>query len=113
MSLIQWTDKTANPIKREGGGNYCELESPGCAYCYASLLNSKGTRFGGNGKVYGGSNQVRPKMTLNTEMLASWARMRKSKKIFVGSMTDVFGEWVKRADILRLIGAMSMAPRPM
>jgi protein gp37 len=61
MSKIQWTDKTANPLKVEAGGNYCELVSPGCANCYASLLNSRGDRFGGNGLAYGGSNQERPR----------------------------------------------------
>lgn len=111
MTKIQWTDRTANPLKVKTGGNYCEMISPGCANCYASLLNSRGDRFGGNGLTYGGANSVAPEMTLNTKMLASWARMRKPKKHFVGSMTDLFGGWVKRADILRLIGAMSMAPK--
>jgi protein gp37 len=111
MSKIQWTDKTANPIKRLGGGNYCELTSPGCANCYASLLNSRGTRFGGNGLAFGGSNQERPEMVLNVEMLKSWARMRKPHKIFVGSMTDVFGEWIPDWIIFSLFDAMAAAPR--
>lgn len=107
MTDIQWTDKTQNPIKRKDGGNYCEMISPGCANCYASLLNSKGTRFGGNGLAFGGSNQGRPEMTLNVEMLKSWARMRKERKIFVGSMTDVFGEWVPDWMNFQMLDAMA------
>jgi protein gp37 len=49
-------------------------------------------------------------MTLNTDMLASWARMRKSKKIFVGSMTDLFGEWVPDTYIFDILSAMAKAP---
>jgi protein gp37 len=110
-SKIEWTDKTANPIKRVDGGNYCEKISPGCANCFASALNSKGTRFGGNGKHFGGANQERPEMTLNVDMLQSWGRMRKEHKIFVGSMTDIFGEWVPEWMIFALLDAMAAAPR--
>jgi protein gp37 len=110
MTNIQWTDKAANPLKRLDGGNYCEMISPGCANCYASTLNSRGTRFGGNGLAFGGSNQERPEMTLNVEMLQSWARMRKEHKIFVGSMTDPFGEWVPDKMLFSLFYAMGRAP---
>lgn len=111
MTSIQWTDKTDNPLKRADGGNYCEKISPGCANCYASGLNSKGTRFGGNGQAYGGERPAdRPEMTLNCDMLASWARMRKPKRHFVGSMTDIFGEWVSDDMIFDLFDAMEAAP---
>lgn len=108
---IEWTDTTDNPIKRADGGNYCEKITKGCKNCYASDLNSKGTRFGGNGQSFGGVRpDTRPKMTINTEMLAKWARMRKPKKHFVGSMTDVFGEWVPNKMIFALLDAMATAP---
>ncbi len=109
MTKIQWTDKTANPLKRQDGGNYCEKISPGCQNCYASELNSKGTRFGGNGMPFGGANQERPEMSLNVEMLQSWRRMRKPKKIFVGSMTDIFGGWIPDWMLFSLLDAMSQA----
>jgi protein gp37 len=111
MSDIQWTDITANPIKVKAGGNYCEKVSPGCANCYASGLNSKGTRFGGNGHRFGGVRpEARPEMTLNVDMLQKWGRARKPRKIFVGSMTDVFGEWVPDWMIFTLFDAMAVAP---
>jgi len=46
-------------------------------------------------------------MTLNTEMLLAWARMTKVKKIFVGSMTDIFGEWVPDWMLFALFDAMA------
>jgi protein gp37 len=111
MSDIQWTDITANPIKVKAGGNYCEKVSPGCANCYASGLNSKGARFGGNGKPFGGIRpEVRPEISLNVDMLQKWGRARKPRKIFVGSMTDVFGEWVPDWMIYSLFDAMTIAP---
>lgn len=110
MTEIQWTDRAANPFKVKGGGNFCRLITTGCANCYASLLNSRGTRFGGNGKRYGGANAPAPEMTLNIAMLQSWSRMRKEHKIFVGSMTDIFGEWVDEWMISALLDAMFQAP---
>jgi protein gp37 len=96
MSDIQWTDITANPINN----------------CYASGLNSKGTRFGGNGKPFGGIRpEVRPEISLNVDMLKQWGRMKKAKKIFVGSMTDIFGEWVPDWMIYALLDAMDDSPQ--
>jgi protein gp37 len=112
MSKIQWTDDTANPIKRaDDGGNYCEMVSPGCARCYASTLNAAGTRFGGNGLKFGGANQDRPEMTLNVDMVNSWSRMRKARKIFVGSMTGIAGPWVPDWMVYALFAGMANAPR--
>jgi len=109
MSKIQWTDKTQNPINEAGGGHYCVPISPGCKNCYASRMN-KTPYFGGNGKAFGVRPEGHPEMTLNREMLATWARMRKPKKHFVGSMTDVFGEWVPDWMVLKLFDAMAAAP---
>lgn len=111
MSNIEWTDKTSNPIKEAGGGNYCIPISKGCQNCYASVLNSRGTRFGGNGRKFGVRPEGHPEMTLNTEMLATWARMRKPKRHFVGSMTDVFGEWVPDWMVCQMFYAMRAAPK--
>jgi protein gp37 len=75
------------------------------------VLNGKGDRFGGNGKSFRGVRpEVRPEMSLNTKMLAKWARMRKPKRHFVGSMTDIFGEWVPDEMIFDLFDAMADAP---
>jgi protein gp37 len=112
VSKIQWTDRSQNPIKVVTGGNYCEKISPGCANCYASGLNSKGIRFGGNGQEFTGvRSDNRPEMVLNVDMLQAWARMRKPKKIFMGSMTDLFGEWIPDWMLMTLLDAMAQAPK--
>ncbi len=111
MSKIEWTDLTQNPIKEKAGGNHCVPISTGCKFCFASLLNSRGTRFGGNGRKFGVRPEGHPEMTLNVEMIQSWARMRKSKRIFVGSMTDIFGDWVPDHMIIALFDAMARATK--
>jgi protein gp37 len=116
MSKIQWTDLTQNPLKEgkevdgklQKNGNYCEKISPGCAFCFASDLNSKETRFGGNGKNFGGVRPAdRPEMWLDIPMLRKWERIRKPRKIFVGSMTDVFGEWIPDWMLFAMLDAMT------
>lgn len=49
-------------------------------------------------------------MTLNVGMVNGWARKRKANKIFVGSMTDVFGPWVPDWMIFALFDGMAQAP---
>ncbi len=111
MTTIEWTDLTRNPIKEKAGGNHCVPISTGCKFCFASLLNSRGTRFGGNGRRFGVRPEGHPEMALNADMIQSWSRMRKPKKIFVGSMTDIFGDWVDDGIIFALFDAMARAPR--
>lgn len=111
MTEIQWTDLTRNPIKEANGGNYCIPISPGCKNCYASLLNSRGTRFGGNGRRFGVRLEGHPEMALNVDMLQSWGRMREPKKIFVGSMTDIFGDWVPDWMLFALFDTARDTPR--
>jgi protein gp37 len=50
-------------------------------------------------------------MTLNVDMIEKWARMRKPKRHFICSMTDVFGEWVPDTYIFNILSAMAKAPR--
>lgn len=111
MSEIEWTDLTQNPIKEEGGGHYCIPITTGCKNCFASALNSRGTRFGGNGRKFGVRPEGHPKMMLNINMLRKWGRMRKSKKIFVGSMTDIFGNWVNDDLLDEMFDAMREASK--
>lgn len=65
----------------------------------------------GNGLHFDGANQDRPEMTLNVDMINKWSKMRKPKKIFVGSMTDVFGPWVPDWMIFALFDGMAQATR--
>lgn len=115
MTKIEWTDQTQNPIKEakevDGklvkNGNYCIPISPGCKNCYASTLNARGTRFGGNGRKFGKRAEGHPNIFLDTPMLQGWERIRKPRKIFVGSMTDWGGEWVNDWVISDMLDAMA------
>jgi protein gp37 len=46
-------------------------------------------------------------MWLNVPMLRKWERIRKPRKIFVGSMTDIFGEWVPEWMLFAILDAMA------
>lgn len=97
-STIGWTQKSSNPIhlvKPNGdhGGHWCKKISPGCANCYAEAQNqSNYFKFASHLKYAGSSPE---NMILDEDVLREWASWRQPKKIFVGSMTDVFGSWVK------------------
>jgi protein gp37 len=101
MSKIQWTDKTSNPIhllKDDGsnGGHWCQKISEGCASCYAEAQNQKGFFPWASKLKYSGSA---PNLILDDSILNQWQNGNKRKnfkpkKIFVCSMTDLFGDWI-------------------
>lgn len=110
-SKIEWTDESPNPLHVATGGHYCEKISLGCKNCYAERMN-RNPYFKGNGQPYRIQlDGQHPIMDINTDMISSWARRRKPKKHFVCSMTDMFGQWVPGDYIMRLLGAMSLAPK--
>lgn len=104
---IQWTDVTDNIIVVEGGGWWCRMISEGCVNCYAAKLNMS-DYFGGNKLPYTGDP---PKLKLRTEVIDGWSRQTKSKKHFVASMTDVFGDWVPFEWVWQFLSAMKDAPK--
>ncbi len=110
-SHIAWTDDTANPITVEGGGFYCAKVSAGCTNCYAEIVNKRICGFQGV-KAYDFMNMKEPPLLhLKEDMLASWARKKRPRKIFVSSMTDVFGEFVPDHWIIQILDAMVAAPQ--
>jgi protein gp37 len=103
---IEWTDIVDNIIVVEGGGWWCRHISSSCDHCYAEALNQN-TFFGGNKMPYRGAA---PSLHLRADIVNGWAQMRKPKKHFVASMTDVFGEWVPRWMICMMLDGMAAAP---
>jgi len=88
-SAIEWTDSTWNPIRGTKGMWTCTKVSPGCTHCYAERLNM--SKRHGSGPAYVvGADTVR----LDERVLLDPTRWRQPRKIFVCSMTDLFGEWV-------------------
>jgi protein gp37 len=106
-SAIEWTDETDNIIVVAGGGWWCQKISPACAHCYAEDVNDSDF-FGGNHLPYSGPA---PQLILREEILDRWKRQTRPRKHFVASMTDVFGEWVRREWIFKFLDAMHAAPR--
>jgi protein gp37 len=107
MTLIEWTDKTCNPIVEKDGGWWCQKLDEQCDFCYAEELNFN-PFFGGNGFDY---NQAPISLTLRQDRIDRWARLRKPQKHFVCSMTDMFGHWVPRKWHFSLLDGMAAAPK--
>jgi protein gp37 len=104
---IQWTDVTDNIIVPEDGGWFCQKISPGCAHCFAEGINLN-EFYGGNKRPYTGEP---PKLVLKTDILAGWKLQTKTKRHFVASMTDIFGEWLSEKIIFAFLDAMLAAPK--
>ena len=107
---IEWTDSTWNPVAG------CSLMSPGCTNCYAvemaKRLDAMGmakysglTRKSGSRTVWTG--HVREDRSA-LEMPIRW---RKSRKIFVNSMSDLFHDKVSTAFILDVWKVMKATPQ--
>lgn len=113
---IQWTDETWNPIRagrpvEYGGperGWHCERVSPGCEHCYAETLNVK--RFG-TGLGYIRSSREKVNIYLDEKTLTAPLHWRKPRRVFVCSMTDLFGEWVPDEMLDRMFAVMALAQR--
>ena len=108
---IEWTDMTSNPIhllKGDGknGGHWCKKISEGCANCYAEEINlGKRFEFASHLKYAGKA----PNLILDEAVLQSWVKLKKPHKIFVCSMTDMFGDWVSDDWLDQIFDAMSRA----
>jgi len=88
---IGWCDLTSNPLyavrKSDGKrGWWCSKVSPGCAHCYAEVLNKRW----GNEVPYLPANVDDIEWRLDERELGALVRRRKPARIFLGSMTDVF-----------------------
>ena len=118
-SKIEWTDASWNPIRArytpEGGparkGWGCVKVSPGCANCYAERVNMRL----GNGRLYASHSQPEPAYQYYLDEKAlrlplTW-RWRRPRRVFVCSMTDLFGEWVTDHEITRVFNVMRRAPQ--
>lgn len=116
---IEWTDATWNPVRAryattdEVGevlktGWHCERVSPGCQNCYAETINEK--RFG-TGLPYNRKSREQVEVYLDEKTLTQPLHWRRPRKIFVCSMTDLFGEWVPDEMIDRVFAVMALSPQ--
>ncbi len=103
-TAIEWTDETWNPVTG------CVKVSPGCKHCYAETFAE---RFRGtvmsSGRVHpffqGFDPQLRP------ERLRQPFAWRTPKKVFVNSMSDLFGEFVTDRFLDDIFAVMRETPQ--
>ena len=96
-SHIEWTDATWNPVTG------CDKISPGCKHCYAERLSLR-LQAMGNRNYRNGFD-----LTLQPHMLEHPLRWKRSKRIFVNSMSDLFHEDVPLEYIQRVFHVMNEA----
>lgn len=122
-SSIEWTDASWNPIRavravalpgHEPGdlmetkrGWHCEKVSPGCANCYAEPMN----RRLGTGLPYKPGHRGDVRIYLDDKALGDPLRWRRPRKIFVGSMTDLFADFVTDEMLDRVFAVMALCPQ--
>jgi protein gp37 len=109
-SKIEWCDASWTPVRarhRETKkvGWHCEHASPGCLRCYAEAFNL----VRGTGLPFKPGHLKDVEVFLDEKMLEVPFRWREPRKIFVCSMTDLFGEFVPEAMIVEVYGVMAVA----
>jgi protein gp37 len=105
-SAIEWTDETWNPIAG------CTKVSAGCKHCYAEQMAKRLVAMGQ--EKYAGtvdeSGRWTGKITFDEKALLAPLRWKKSRMVFVNSMSDLFHEGVPDEFIDRVFGVMSVTP---
>lgn len=96
-SAIEWTESTWNPVTG------CTKISPGCLNCYAERMANRLKAMGQH--WYRNGFQITP----HEQLLGVPRTWRKSRLIFVNSMSDLFHEDVPREFILRAFDVMRSA----
>ena len=109
---IEWADMTSNPIhlvkeNGENGGHWCKKISEGCANCYAETQNQ--SNYFGFASHLKYTGEAPTNLILDEAVLQSWLKLKKPHKIFVCSMTDMFGDWVSFEWIDKIFAYMKTA----
>lgn len=97
LSPIEWTEATWNPTTG------CTKVSPGCKHCYAERMSARLKAMGQRNYANGFA------LTIHPHMLDVPLRWKKSRTIFVNSMSDLFHRDVPDSFILEVFQVMSKA----
>lgn len=101
---IEWADMTINPVVG------CSKCSPGCDNCYAERIAArlaKNPKTAANyAEVVDENGKWTGKQNITNFDFSNLYGMRKSKRIFVGSMTDIF--LVRRPNLRDFFGSMKL-----
>lgn len=113
---IEWCDYSSNPIEfwyhRPGDehpkrGWFCVKCATGCKNCYSERMNMRL----GFGLEYNAKNSHLVEAVCNTKEINSWQRIPAGSKLFVCDMTDLFGHFIPREFIVRVIQGILAAPQ--
>jgi protein gp37 len=96
-SGIEWTHCTWNPLTG------CTKVSPGCQNCYAECMARRLKAMGSPNYANGFA------LTLHKHMLDAPLKWKRSRRVFVNSMSDLFHEDVPESFILEVFGVMRQA----
>jgi protein gp37 len=99
QSKIEWTEMTWNPVTG------CTKISSGCRNCYAEVM-SRRLKAMGQEKYKNGF-----KLTLHPDTLSEPYRWKKSKVVFVNSMSDLFHQNVPIEYIQKVFNVMNENPQ--
>lgn len=99
QSSIEWTEMTWNPTTG------CTKVSQGCKYCYAEIMSKRLQSMGVD--KYKDNFEVRT----HEEALKTPYTWRKSKVVFVNSMSDLFHETVPLSFIAKVFKVMNENPQ--
>lgn len=94
---IEWTEETWNPVTG------CTKFSAGCEHCYAATF-ARRLKAMRNRRYINGFD-----VTVHRDLFTKPLEWKKSKMIFVNSMSDLFHEEVPEADILAIFDIMNKA----
>ena len=94
-TTIEWTDKTWNPTVG------CNKVSPGCKNCYAEALTKRFYKQYPNGFEF----------TIHPQRLDEPRRWRKSSRVFVNSMSDLFHEQMPFGFLQEVFHVMEECPQ--
>lgn len=111
-TLIEWTDHSSNPLRyRDAAGKVvwaCVKKSTGCRNCYAEAIAHR-YRKGGPFSL-AQVRQVTPFLDEQECRRLLTSRKLSGKRVFIGDMTDVFGEWVPFELLDRLFAVFALRP---
>jgi protein gp37 len=96
-SAIEWTDATWNPVRG------CSKISPGCVHCYAERFAERFRGVRGHPFEFGFDLRLVP------DKLEEPLRWKRSRRIFVNSMSDLFHERVPDDFVLKVADVMRRA----
>jgi protein gp37 len=110
-TAIEWTDYPWNPVRARDRitgkpGWHCDHASDGCRNCYAETINN----LRGTGLAYTHQNLDRVEVFLSDEWLNA-RTPRRSSKIFMCDITDLFADFVVDAWLDRIFAVVEAHPR--